>query len=119
VAGLTTAFTATYGAGELVIGLCAEYDALPEVGHACGHNIIAAASAGAALALRYRGQAAHAAACGRSGAAPNIVPADTSARYYLRALSTRATTESLTCPRARWSPRVLFDGRPGPIRRGR
>ncbi|MGH3721205.1 MAG: M20 family metallopeptidase [Pseudonocardiaceae bacterium] len=52
VAGLDTAFTATYGAGELVIGLCAEYDALPEVGHACGHNIIAAASAGAALALR-------------------------------------------------------------------
>ncbi|HWR47563.1 MAG TPA: M20 family metallopeptidase [Pseudonocardiaceae bacterium] len=52
VAGLDTAFTATYGAGELVIGLCAEYDALPELGHACGHNIIAAASAGAALALR-------------------------------------------------------------------
>ena len=52
VAGLDTAFTATYGAGELVIGLCAEYDALPEIGHACGHNIIAAASTGAALALR-------------------------------------------------------------------
>jgi amidohydrolase len=52
VAGLDTAFTATYGAGALVIGLCAEYDALPEMGHACGHNIIAAASAGAALALR-------------------------------------------------------------------
>lgn len=52
VAGLDTAFTATYGAGKLVIGLCAEYDALPELGHACGHNIIAAASAGAALALR-------------------------------------------------------------------
>lgn len=52
VAGLDTAFTATYGAGGLVIGLCAEYDALPEVGHACGHNIIAAASVGAALALR-------------------------------------------------------------------
>jgi len=51
VAGLDTAFTASYGAGELVIGLCAEYDALPEIGHACGHNIIAAASTGAALAL--------------------------------------------------------------------
>jgi amidohydrolase len=183
VAGLDTAFTATYGAGALVIGLCAEYDALPEVGHACGHNIIAAASAGAALALRevaealdvtikligtpaeesgggkvlllragvfddvamammvhpapeetcastslaiadlqlrYTGKAAHAAAApqqGRNaadaltvaqvavgllrqhletkqmlhgivthgGAAPNIVPADTSARYYVRA----------------------------------
>ncbi len=52
VADLDTAFTATYGAGELVIGLCAEYDALPELGHACGHNIIAASSAGSALALR-------------------------------------------------------------------
>lgn len=52
VAGLDTALTAYYGSGDLVVGLCAEYDALPEVGHACGHNIIAAASVGAALALR-------------------------------------------------------------------
>jgi amidohydrolase len=51
VADLETAFTATYGDGDLVVGLCAEYDALPEIGHACGHNIIAAASTGAALAL--------------------------------------------------------------------
>ncbi|WP_309112447.1 M20 family metallopeptidase [Saccharothrix sp.] len=52
VADLETAFTASFGSGDLVLGLCAEYDALPEVGHACGHNVIAAASAGAALALR-------------------------------------------------------------------
>lgn len=51
VAELATAFTASYGDGELTVGLCAEYDALPEVGHACGHNLIAAASAGAAIAL--------------------------------------------------------------------
>ncbi|GAA0535253.1 amidohydrolase [Saccharopolyspora erythraea NRRL 2338] len=51
VAGLDTAFVAEYGTGDLVVGVCAEYDALPEVGHACGHNIIAAAGAGAALAL--------------------------------------------------------------------
>ncbi|MDJ0361685.1 M20 family metallopeptidase [Rhodococcus sp. H29-C3] len=51
VADLPTAFTATYGSGELVIVLCAEYDALPEIGHACGHNIIAASAAGAAIAL--------------------------------------------------------------------
>jgi len=51
VAGLPTAFTATYGSGSLAVGLCAEYDALPEIGHACGHNIIAASSVGAALAL--------------------------------------------------------------------
>jgi len=51
VAGLDTAFTATYGGGPLVVGVCAEYDALPEIGHACGHNIIAASAVGAALGL--------------------------------------------------------------------
>jgi metal-dependent amidase/aminoacylase/carboxypeptidase family protein len=51
VAGLPTAFTATYGSGDLVVGICAEYDALPEVGHACGHNIIASSAVGAALGL--------------------------------------------------------------------
>ena len=49
--GLATAFRASYGSGPLKIGVCAEYDALPEIGHACGHNIIAAAAVGAALAL--------------------------------------------------------------------
>ncbi|KQU31182.1 MULTISPECIES: M20 family metallopeptidase [unclassified Rhodococcus (in: high G+C Gram-positive bacteria)] len=51
VAGLPTAFDATYGSGELVVAVCAEYDALPEIGHACGHNIIAASAVGAGLAL--------------------------------------------------------------------
>lgn len=50
-AGLETAFRADFGDGPLVVGICAEYDALPEIGHACGHNIIAAAAVGAALAL--------------------------------------------------------------------
>ncbi|MGE0781969.1 amidohydrolase, partial [Mycolicibacterium sp.] len=50
-AGLDTAFRARYGSGALVIGICAEYDALPGLGHACGHNIIAAAAVGTALAL--------------------------------------------------------------------
>ncbi|MDR3657377.1 MAG: M20 family metallopeptidase [Mycobacterium sp.] len=49
--GLDTAFRADFGGGPLVIGICAEYDALPEIGHACGHNIIAASAVGAALAL--------------------------------------------------------------------
>ena len=49
--GLDTAFRADYGSGPLVIGICAEYDALPEIGHACGHNIIAASAVGTALAL--------------------------------------------------------------------
>jgi amidohydrolase len=49
--GLDTAFRADYGGGPLVIGICAEYDALPGIGHACGHNIIAASAVGTALAL--------------------------------------------------------------------
>ena len=48
---LETAFTATIGDGDLRLALCAEYDALPGLGHACGHNIIAAAAVGAAAAL--------------------------------------------------------------------
>ncbi len=51
VAELPTAFRACYGSGELTVGICAEYDALPEIGHACGHNIIAASAVGAALGL--------------------------------------------------------------------
>ncbi|WP_431955928.1 M20 family metallopeptidase [Nocardia lijiangensis] len=51
VAGLPTAFRASYGSGALTVGICAEYDALPEIGHACGHNIIAASAVGAALGL--------------------------------------------------------------------
>lgn len=42
---------ATYGTGPVRIGICAEYDALPGLGHACGHNLIAAMSCGAGLAL--------------------------------------------------------------------
>src|SRR6201997_4166837 len=49
--GLDTAFRADFGSGPLVVGICAEYDALPEIGHACGHNIIAASAGGPALAL--------------------------------------------------------------------
>lgn len=46
-----TAFHAIRGNGPLHIGFLAEYDALPEIGHACGHNLIAAMSIGAALAF--------------------------------------------------------------------
>ncbi|WP_260617954.1 M20 family metallopeptidase [Streptomyces sp. WAC07149] len=49
--GLPTAVGATAGSGDLVIALCAEYDALPGIGHACGHNVNGAASMAAALAL--------------------------------------------------------------------
>lgn len=49
--GLPTAFEARWGSGPLHVALCAEYDALPGVGHACGHNIIAATAVGAGKAL--------------------------------------------------------------------
>lgn len=52
VSDLATAFSARAGHGPLVVALCAEYDALPGVGHACGHNIIAACALGATLALQ-------------------------------------------------------------------
>jgi len=51
VAGLETAFVATAGAGPPKVAIVAEYDALPEVGHACGHNIISATAIGAGVAL--------------------------------------------------------------------
>lgn len=49
--GLETAFHATIGTGPFRLGLCAEYDALPGLGHACGHNLISAITVGAARAL--------------------------------------------------------------------
>lgn len=69
VADMPTAFVASYGAGSPVIGILAEYDALPGVGnecvperkqrkdgvtagHGCGHNLFGAASVGGALALK-------------------------------------------------------------------
>jgi amidohydrolase len=52
IKGVPTAFRADYGEGSPVIGLIAEYDALPGVGHACGHNLSCSMSVGAALALR-------------------------------------------------------------------
>ncbi len=68
VAGMPTAFVATYGSGRPVIGVMGEYDALPGVsqkaspvqeplqagaaGHGCGHNLFGPASLGAAIAIK-------------------------------------------------------------------
>ncbi|MFC5472231.1 amidohydrolase [Cohnella suwonensis] len=54
VLGLETAFIAEYGAAGSgpVIGLLAEYDALPDIGHACGHHLICTMALGAAAGLR-------------------------------------------------------------------
>ncbi len=51
VGGMETALAASFGNGPFHVALCAEYDALPGVGHACGHNVIAASAVGAAVAL--------------------------------------------------------------------
>ena len=68
VAGMPTAFVATFGRGEPVIGILGEFDALPGIsnkaepertplspgapGHGCGHNLFGTASAGAAVAVK-------------------------------------------------------------------
>jgi len=48
---LGTAFRAKIGSGRPIIAILAEYDALPGLGHACGHNLIATSALGAGLAL--------------------------------------------------------------------
>lgn len=52
IGGMLTAFLATWGTGRPAVAFLAEYDALPGIGHGCGHNIIAASAAGAALAVK-------------------------------------------------------------------
>jgi len=52
ICGLPTAFTGSYGRGKPAIAILAEYDALPELGHACGHNLIAGSTIGAAVASK-------------------------------------------------------------------
>lgn len=48
--GLETGFAARVGTEGPLVAVCCEYDALPGIGHACGHNVIAAAGLGAGLA---------------------------------------------------------------------
>lgn len=52
VTGMPTAFVARSGVERPAVALLLEYDALPGLGHACGHNLIAAAGLGAALTAR-------------------------------------------------------------------
>jgi amidohydrolase len=49
---LPTAFRGSYGQGKPAIAILAEYDALPNLGHACGHNLIAACAIGAGVASK-------------------------------------------------------------------
>src|SRR6266540_470619 len=99
--GLPTAFTARAGSGPLRLVVCAEYDALPGVGHACGHNLIAAMAVGQTgiglLRQHLRPSDQVHGIVTKGGDAPNIVPAQTSARYMVRA----ATLEELAGVRAK------------------
>ncbi|OGN94753.1 MAG: hypothetical protein A2Y89_01320 [Chloroflexi bacterium RBG_13_51_18] len=52
VAGMPTAFRGVYGKGKPVIAFLAEYDALPGIGHACGHNLIATSAVAAGVAAK-------------------------------------------------------------------
>lgn len=52
ICGLPTAFRAVAGSGEPRVAFLAEYDALPDIGHACGHNIIATSAVAAGLGAR-------------------------------------------------------------------
>lgn len=59
IGGIETAFRATIPGGDgngPTIAVLAEYDALPEIGHGCGHNLIAMAAMGAALGLQANAQ---------------------------------------------------------------
>jgi amidohydrolase len=51
-AGVETAFKASYGSGEATFCIISEYDALPGLGHACGHNLISAAALAAGIAVK-------------------------------------------------------------------
>ena len=52
ICGLKTAFRGSYGRGTPVIAILAEYDALPKLGHACGHNLIAVSAVAAGIASK-------------------------------------------------------------------
>lgn len=52
IGDMPTAFLANWGSGRPAVAFLAEYDALPGVGHGCGHNIIAASAVGAAIATK-------------------------------------------------------------------
>ncbi|HLA19383.1 MAG TPA: M20 family metallopeptidase [Dehalococcoidia bacterium] len=87
---LPTAFRAEYGSGEPRVAIIAEYDALPGVGHGCGHNIIGTASAAAGLAAK--------AVAGETGGTVLVIgtPAEEAAggKVYMAA---RGAFDGLTC----------------------
>ncbi len=83
-AGFPTAFRATHRGGDPAaptVGILAEYDALPEIGHACGHNMIAAVATGAGIVLQQ--------ALREAGVAGNVVIVGTPAEEVPPPVKTR------------------------------
>ena len=58
ICDLPTAFLARAGSGPLHLAICAEYDCLPGIGHACGQNMIAAMAVDVVLSVHFMGPAA-------------------------------------------------------------
>ena len=101
--GLPTAFRAEYSGGEPgpTIAILAEYDALPGIGHACGHNVIATSALGAGLRPR-AARPSSPARCWSSGRQPRRAAAARSC--WPRPASSRTWTWRTCCtpPRRTW-----------------
>eukprot|EP01052_Picozoa_sp_SAG31_P045283 SAG31_NODE_8208_length_1496_cov_1.507516_3_plen_79_part_00 len=66
--GIKTAFKATISCGDgPTVAICCEYDALPGIGHACGHNLIAEATSAGFLGVKAALQDAEAKAAASMG----------------------------------------------------
>jgi amidohydrolase len=120
IAGLATAFRAERGQDGPSIAFLAEYDAIPGLGHACGHNLLCAASYGAAVALArtVEGRAGRVLLIGAPAeetiggkvvlAARGAYEGLDAALLAHPAREDRALVRSL----ASWSVDVVFEGRP-------
>ncbi len=119
IGGLKTAFMASYGDDGFHIGFCSEYDALPEIGHGCGHNLIgiAGVTAGIALACALRGRTGRVSVIGTpneedQGGKVDLVKTGVfddvdAAMMFHPGCSTKIHAESLAC----CDYRFIFHGR--------
>ncbi|EGX88949.1 peptidase dimerization domain protein [Cordyceps militaris CM01] len=104
--GVATAFSAEYGAGGRLVVFNAEYDALPGIGHACGHNLIASAGLAAFLGV---------AAALRQTATPGRVrllgtPAEEGGGGKIHLINNGAYREAAACLMTHPGPQYLLSG---------
>ena len=119
LAGMDTAFRAERGEGSPAVAFLVEYDAVPDLGHACGHNLIAAVSLGAAVAIgqvveRLRGRVVVIGAPAEETVGGKVVLAARGAFDDIDA-ALLAHPGSEDCAEVRtvasWSMEVVFEGR--------